>query len=132
MAIQRGTAPISIYRGDSYRTQYTLTDIDDATGITTPVDISNFDITGQVRFTPDSDQIWFTLPIVKTDSVNGVFEWVLTEAESKALLPPGATTPNTAVYDIQLRIPDADPNNVRVLTFLQGSFSVQTDVTRIS
>lgn len=132
MAIQRGNAPITIYRGDSYRTQYTLTDVDDATGITTPVDISSFEINGQVRFTPDSDQIWFTLPITKTDPINGVFEWVLTETESKALLPPGATTPNTAVYDIQLRIPDANPDNVRVLTFLQGTFSVQTDVTRLS
>lgn len=130
MAIQRATAPISIYRGDSYTVQYALTDIDEQTGASTPVDISNFNITGQVRFTPDADTIWFTFPIVKTDPVNGIFEWVLTETDSKALLPPGATTPSTAVYDIQLRIPDADPNNVRVLTFLQGSFSVITDVTR--
>lgn len=130
MAIQRAEAPISIYRGDSYTIQYKLTDINEQTGASTPVDISNFDITGQVRFTPDSDNIWFTMPIVKTDPINGLFEWTLTEAESKSLLPPGATTPNSAVYDIQLRIPDADPDKVRVLTFLRGTFSVTTDVTR--
>lgn len=130
MAIQRGVSPINVYRGDAYTWQYTLTDIDDNTGIRTPIDITNFELVGQVRYTPDNDNIWFTLPITKTDAVNGVFEWTLTETASQNLLPVGATTPSTAVYDIQLRVPNVDPNLVTVLTFLTGTFAVTTDVSR--
>lgn len=130
MAIQRGISNIEIYRGDSYTYQYTVIDVDDNTGIETPVDLTNFEITGQVRYTPNDSTIWFTLPIVKSDSLNGIFEWALTETESASLLPPGAETPSTALYDIQLRLPNVDPDKVQVLTFLKGSFSVSTDVTR--
>ncbi|AGG58283.1 hypothetical protein VPDG_00122 [Vibrio phage henriette 12B8] len=130
MTIQRGTSPINVYRGDAYTWQYQMVDVDDDSGIRTVIDITNFDITGQVRYTADNDTVWFTLPIVKSDPVNGIFEWTLTETASKNLLPPGATTPSSAVYDIQLRIPNADPNLVRVLTFLTGTFAVSTDVTR--
>lgn len=130
MAIQRASSPINVYRGDAYTWRYTLEDVDESIGQSTPIDISSFEITAQVRYTPDADAVWFTIPINKTDPTNGVFEWTLTEAASKALLPPSATTPSTAVYDMQLRIPNADPDLVEVITFLTGSFSVTTDVTR--
>lgn len=130
MAITRATNPINIYRGDSYITQYSMIDVDEASGFETPIDITDFEITGQVRFRPDEPTIWFTLPIVKTDPTNGIFEWTLTESESANLLPVGATTPSSAVYDIQIRIPNADPDKVRVFTFLTGTFSVTTDITR--
>lgn len=130
MAIQRGVSPIKIYRGDAYKWQYRLVDFNEDTEVRRPIDITNMDITAQARYTADNPQIWFTFPIVKTDPTNGVFEWKLTKAASEALLPVGSNSPSNAVYDIQLVVPNADPDLVQVLTFLTGSFTVTTDVTR--
>ncbi|MCG6410397.1 phage baseplate upper protein [Vibrio fluvialis] len=123
MAIDRAQHDIQIYRGDTPKYRYKLTDIDE-NGVEKPIDITGYQIDAHVRYSPDSHEIWFTLPIVKTDPLNGVFEWQITKEASQQLLEPGAITPDTAVYDIQITLGD------NVYTFLFGSFSVIRDITR--
>ncbi|MGL4843859.1 MAG: hypothetical protein ACRC2Y_04470 [Aeromonas veronii] len=123
--IQRAQYDISIYRGDTPKYRYQLTDVNDETGEESIIDITNHTISGQVRYSADSSEVWFTFPITKTDPKKGIFEWALTKKASEELLPAGSYEPDTAVYDMQIEI------NGSVFTFLYGSFSVTRDITRV-
>ncbi len=125
MKIERGESPISIYRGDTATYRYQLTDINEETGDETPIDITNATIKGQVRYSPDSSDVWFELPITKHDAKNGWFKWSITKQQSEDLLPVGSFEPDTAMYDIQIEL------NGAVFTFLYGSFVVTRDITRV-
>ncbi|MFM1687952.1 hypothetical protein ACJ7VZ_05430 [Aeromonas salmonicida] len=114
-----------IYRGDTQKWTMQLKDVNDATGVETEVDITNFTITGQCRYSADSSDILFTLPIVKTDPKKGIIEIIVTKQQSEMLLPVGSTQSSESVYDIQLNI------GTSVWTFLSGSMSVVRDITRI-
>ncbi|MGL4843969.1 MAG: hypothetical protein ACRC2Y_05035 [Aeromonas veronii] len=120
---QRAQHDISIYRGDTPTYRYQVIDVDEE-GKETIVDLTSYNLTGQVRYSPDSSEVWFRFPITKTDPKNGIFEWSLTKQASEDLLPVGSYEPDTAVYDIQLEL------NGVVLTFLHGSFAVTRDITR--
>jgi hypothetical protein len=122
---QRAQDDISIYRGDTPKFRYQVIDVDDETGEETIADITSFNISGQVRYSPDSSEVWFTFPITKTDPKNGIFEWSLTKQASEELLPVGGYEPETAVYDMQMEV------NGSVFTFLHGAFSVTRDITRV-
>ncbi|MGF1787085.1 hypothetical protein L4D00_14920 [Photobacterium swingsii] len=125
MKIERGESPISIYRGDTATYRYQLTDENEETGEETVIDITDATIRGQVRYSPDSPEIWFELPIEKHDPKNGHFKWSITKEQSENLLPVGSFEPDTALYDIQIEL------NGAVFTFLYGSFVVTRDITRV-
>lgn len=125
MKIERGESPITIYRGDTATYRYQLTDVNDETGEEVPIDITNAVISGQVRYSPDSSDVWFELPIEKHDPKLGHFKWTITEQASQDLLPVGSFEPDTATYDIQIKLNNA------VFTFLYGSFVVTRDITRV-
>lgn len=124
MTIQRAVHDISIYRGDTPKYIYQLLEVDSTTGEEVPVNISAHTITGQVRRNADSDEVWFTFPIVKEDVANGKFSWKVTKELSEALLPIGSSLPDTAFYDIQMEV------SGDVFTFLTGAFKVSRDITR--
>ncbi|KFA97562.1 hypothetical protein [Vibrio sp. ER1A] len=124
MSIQRAQYDVSIYRGDTPTFKYQLIDVDDQTGEETPVDITDHTITAQVRYSPDSTEVWFTFPIVKVDAANGVFKWSMTKELSEEILPVGSFEPDTAVYDMQIE------RDGSVFTFMYGAFKVTRDITR--
>lgn len=123
--IKRAKYDISVYRGDTPKYRYQLTDVNDETGEETVIDITSFNIKGQVRYSADSQEVWFEFPINKTDPKKGIFEWSLTKQASEGLLPPGSFEPDTAVYDMQIEM------NGAVFTFMYGSFKVTRDITRV-
>ncbi|ELA9841212.1 hypothetical protein V4F87_003254 [Vibrio parahaemolyticus] len=124
MSIKRAQYDISIYRGDTPTFRYQMIDVNDETGEETVVDITNHEISAQVRYSPDSSEVWFEFPIRKTDPTNGIFEWKLTKEASEGLLQVGSFEPDTAVYDMQISI------NGSVFTFMYGNFKVTRDITR--
>lgn len=124
MSIQRATYDIEIYRGDTPKFNYQLLSVNQETGEEAPVDITHHTITAQVRRNTESNDIWFTLPIVKTNAVQGRFSWQLLKEDSENLLPVGTTDSDNAIYDIQVEV----DNNV--FTFMRGSFKVTRDITR--
>lgn len=125
MTIQRAQHDIEIYRGDTPKFTYQLAHVNNDTGEELPVDISLLDITAQVRRNMDDTAIWYSFPIKKVDTANGIFSWQITKEDSENLLPPNSTGTNTAVYDIQLSVDGSD-----VYTFMHGQFSVVRDITR--
>ncbi|WP_347368035.1 hypothetical protein [Vibrio vulnificus] len=125
MSIQRAQQDINILRGDTYTFRYQLIDVNEETGVETPVNITDHKINGQVRYSPDSSDVWYTFPITKPDAAKGVFQWTLNKADSENLLPVGSFEPDTAFYDIQIEINNA------VFTFMHGNFKVSRDITRV-
>ncbi|EKD9324333.1 hypothetical protein OS347_000758 [Vibrio vulnificus] len=123
--IQRAIYDIAIYRGDTPIYTFGLTDKNEETGEEVPVDITNHTIKGQVRYTPDSSEVWFEFPIVKTDPTNGIFKFAVTKEMSEQLLPAGSIEPDTAEYDMQIEL------NNSVFTFMHGKFRVTRDITRV-
>lgn len=124
MSIKRAVEDIQIYRGDTPTHWYQIMEVNDETDEETPLDINRHTITAQVRYSPESIDTWFTLPIEKVDPDKGIFQWRLTKAQSEELLPVGSGLPNTAVYDMQIEIEGS------VFTFMVGKFSVTYDITR--
>ncbi|KJR15229.1 hypothetical protein [Vibrio parahaemolyticus] len=124
MSIQRASYDIEIYRGDTPKFNYQLISVNQETGEETPVNITHHTITGQARRNSESSEVWFTLPIVKTDVTKGMFAWQLTKSDSENLLPVGASESDSAIYDIQVEV------NNNVFTFMRGSFKVTRDITR--
>ncbi|WP_028022245.1 immunoglobulin domain-containing family protein [Enterovibrio calviensis] len=122
--IQRANHDIEIYRGDTPKFTYQLVQMNVDTGEEEPVSLAAYTITAQVRRGADSAEVWYQLPIEKTDSTNGVFSWQLTKADSENLLLPASPLSDSAVYDIQLE------TNGAVFTFIAGTFKVLRDTTR--
>lgn len=120
----RAKIDIFIYRGDTAEFSYQVIDVNDDTGEEVIADISSFNITGQARYSSDSDEVWHNFDIVKKDPKNGIFSWSLTKQQSEELLPVGGFEPSSGVYDIQMEV------NEKVYTFVYGSFAVSRDVTR--
>ncbi|HGY0993977.1 hypothetical protein [Aeromonas salmonicida] len=113
-----------IYRGDTPKWTIQLKDVNDETGVESEVDITNFTITGQCRYSADSSDILFNLPIVKKDPKKGIIEIVITKQQSEMLLPVGSTQSSESVYDIQMTV------GTSVWTFLSGGMSIIRDITR--
>ena len=124
MSIQRASYDIEIYRGDTPKFNYQLLSVDPETGAETPVDITHHNITAQVRRNSESSDVWFTLPIIKTEVTQGKFSWQITKGDSESMLPAGSTDSDSAIYDIQIEV------NGSVFTFMRGAFKVTRDVTR--
>ncbi|WP_068871991.1 hypothetical protein [Edwardsiella tarda] len=120
--IKRAQHNITVYRGDTPTFRYTLTDQRED-GSEVAVDLTNYTITGQVRYSPDGD-VWFQLPITKTDAAKGIFEIKFTKQLSETLLPAGGVGPDNAPYDLQIE------NNGAVFTFMVGNFTITRDITR--
>lgn len=119
--IKRAQYNITIYRGDTPTYKLTLVDQQED-GREVPVDLTHYNVTGQVRYSPDGD-VWFNLPITKKDPVNGVVEIKFTKQLSDSLLPPGSGGADNAPYDVQIERDGA------VFTFLTGKFSITRDIT---
>lgn len=124
MAITRGVYNISHYRGDAYIMQWTILDLNEDTGVSTPVDITDMVVSMDIRATADSTSVIFTPTLEKTDPTNGIFQWRITPAISDQLQV------TTGVYDIQLTVPNVDPTLTQILTIITGSWAVVQDVTR--
>lgn len=124
MAITRGIYNIEMYRGDNPVYQFVMTDRNEETGVVSPIDISQFELQGQIRPSATSLTILLEIPIVVTDAPNGIFQFQLTAEEATDL------TFVTGVYDLQLRMTGATPAEDQVLTFITGTFSLTEEVTR--
>lgn len=124
MSIQRANADLTVYRGDTEIYGLQVIDVDENTGVETPIDITEATIKGQVRYSSDSD-IWFELPITKLDPTNGICEIRFTADFSASLLPVGSIEPDTAIYDVQIE------RAGEVFTFLYGKFTITRDITRV-
>lgn len=124
MSIQRALYDISVYRGDTPTFKYQILDINDETGEETPVDITRHTIKAQVRYSTESPEVWFELPIVKSDPTNGVFKWTVTKEISEDLVPVGSGVVNQAIYDMQIELEGS------VFTFAYGKFTVNHDITK--
>ncbi|MCU8498505.1 hypothetical protein M2G70_07480 [Vibrio vulnificus] len=124
MSIQRANYDIEIYRGDTPKFKYQLLSVNADTGEETPVDITHHNITAQVRRNSESSDVWFTLPIVKDDLLNGKFSWQVSKTDSESMLPVASTDSDNAIYDIQIEVDGS------VFTFMRGAFKVTRDITR--
>lgn len=122
MAIKRGVQNLVHYAGDAYTIQFTILDINEDTDVITPIDITNLDLLMQIRVS-SSGTLIYQPEFTKTDPVNGIFIWKITPEVSEQLNKNG-------VYDIQLSTQAVDPQDVQTITFLTGSFSVVSDVSR--
>lgn len=104
--------PITVYRGDTYTHHVTLTD-----GDGTPIDITGYTYTAQLRASPESPDVLADA----TTSVNGPTGevWVTIDAAVTATLHPGRRR-----WDLQ-----QDDDGV-ITTILAGPADVVGDVTR--
>jgi hypothetical protein len=106
-----GTFPLLLYRGDTYRWQFTLwTDA----GKTQPADLTGVVVKAEVRAAPGGALLaalacTVTLPNIITADLT---------ATASATLPP------TGAWDMQLTYPDG-----HVATVLAGAVTVAPDVT---
>ncbi|HHG3075766.1 TPA: hypothetical protein ACPVXB_001024 [Vibrio parahaemolyticus] len=125
MTIKRAKYDFEIYRGDTPTYLFKLIDVNEETGEEVPIDITEHNIKGQVRYSPDSLDTWFEFPLEKIDPKNGTFKLAITKETSESLLPVGSLEPDTAVYDMQIEI------NNSVFTFMYGSFRITRDITRV-
>lgn len=123
--IQRAKHDLSIYRGDTSKHTFQLTDIQED-GSELPVDVTSFYITAQIRKREDDPEIWCNLPIIKDDPMNGIFSFTFTKEVSEGLLDPYLGGSSTGVWDLQLE--DTQQN---VFTPLVGTVQIVKDVSRI-
>jgi hypothetical protein len=109
-----GNYPLDIYRGDTYRWQFTLWS--DA-GKTQPVDLTGVTARSQIRDKP-AGKLVSTIDCAIT--MPNVILATLT-ADECAKLPSSSTT---CAWDLQLTWPNTD-----ITTVLAGPVTVTTDVT---
>lgn len=109
-----GTYPLQIYRGDSYRWQFTC--YDDAAQ-TLPSDLTGVTVASQVRDKPGGSLI---CSLACTVTMPNVINTYLAPADSASL-------PNSAAWDLQLTYASGD-----VTTLLAGPVNVTADVTDLA
>jgi hypothetical protein len=107
-----GNYPLDIYRGDTYRWQFTLwSDVDK----TQPVDLTDVTARSQIRDKP-AGKLLATIDCAITQP--NVILATLTADECAKL------TGSTCAWDLQLTWPNTD-----ITTLLAGAVAVTTDVT---
>lgn len=106
---------LTIDKGSSFRATVTVFDLQNQ-----PIDLSSYDINGQIRKNYVSDEILLSFQTFKdTDAVDGVFEISLS-ASATASVNSGSY-----VYDIQIQ------DNLNVFRVLEGSVKITPRVTRV-
>lgn len=124
MATQ-GTYSLEVYRGDSKVWRIRVTDYDKATDTTTPTDLTDIQITGQMRGAANDYDVWMDLNIVKDAPKDGRFSIIMSADETAALSDPyDPSALYSGVYDIQFK------KGAEVWTPIVGSVTVTGDVTR--
>lgn len=122
-----GDTSIRVRRGDTGVWRYVMEEVDDFGQVTGPVDITNFNFKGKVKWNQTTD--WFEFPITKDNALQGRWSWKLTRAASEALLPVGTPPPDSASYEVQIEFVDSDGAE-QVATILAGTFTVVRDLVR--
>ncbi|MGY3913622.1 hypothetical protein ACW5XW_23820 [Aeromonas piscicola] len=120
---------LDIYRGDSKRIQMTFVNVDDQTGVTTPVDLTNLTVKLQARYAANDLGAIFELPWTTINAKQGLGYFNLTKTLSESLAAPyGPDVGKTnGVYDIQLWSKlDAQAS----FTPIYGNWVVRQDITR--
>ncbi|HDN9017632.1 TPA: hypothetical protein P2I01_004566 [Aeromonas salmonicida] len=120
---------LDIYRGDSKRIQMTFVNVDDVTGVTTPVDLTNLTVKLQARYAANDLGIAFELPWVTLNAKAGQGYFNLTKTIAESLAAPYSpdVSKTSGVYDIQLwSKTDAQAS----FTPIFGNFVIRQDVTR--
>lgn len=108
-----GSYSLQVYRGDSYRWQFTLYD---DVAQSTPSDLTDVFVASQIRDKPGGTLICSLACEVTAPNIVLVY---LAPADSEKL-------PSSAVWDLQLRYPSGD-----VSTVLAGAVNVTADVTSL-
>ncbi|HHW4399887.1 TPA: hypothetical protein ACUNCG_000427 [Aeromonas hydrophila] len=126
--INQGTYNFDVYRGDSSVYELHFTNTDNVTGDKSPVDLSYFEITAQVRYTADQDSVWINLNPVVIDAKKGILRIILTSGTTANALPPqDPLAPASGVWDLQF----TDKQDAqKVFSPIVGTFKVRKDVTR--
>lgn len=109
-----GTYPLQLYRGDTYRWQFTC--FDDVAQ-TMPSDLTGATVNSQIRDKPGGSYICV---LACTVTLPNIINMVLAAADSASL-------PNSAAWDLQLTYASGD-----VATLLAGPVNVTADVTNLS
>lgn len=111
-----------IKRGDTYNTQFLITDDEDRA-----VDLTGFTITGDARENTRSAKL-FALPITILDQTvpdnQGWVEILLSDTFTNSLGSAGR--PTSFKYDVQVEY----PSNGGTFTIIEGKFEVFDDYTR--
>lgn len=124
MAIVRGNSSLTHYRGDTYTIQFTVLDYDEQTDITTPFDLTGFELAMSIKANALEQQTIVKPTLDIFDPTNGRFRWVITKPVSDQI-----GTQN-GVYDIELIRRGATSDEDQFVTFLTGTWIVTQDVTR--
>lgn len=109
-----GSYPLALYRGDSYRWQFTL--YDDAYQ-TQPSNLTGASVSSQIRDKPGGDYICALACTVALPNVVNAY----LDAADCALLP------NSAAWDLQITYGSGD-----VTTVLAGPVNITADVTDLA
>lgn len=126
--INQGTYNFDVYRGDSSVYEMHFTNTDNVTAEKSPVDLSYFEITAQVRYTADQDSVWINLNPVVVDAKKGILRIILTSGTTANALPPqDPLAPSGGIWDLQFQ-DKQDPQ--KVFSPIVGTFKVRKDVTR--
>lgn len=126
--IKQGVYDFDIYRGDSSVYRMIFKNIDNSTGVESPLDLSKFNIIAQVRYTADQDSVWINLDPQVVDAAGGVLQIWLTSGVTAASVPPSdPMAPTAGVWDLQFQLITDEQN---VFTPIVGTFRVRKDVTR--
>jgi len=105
------TYPLALYRGDTYRRQFTVWA--DA-GKTQPADLTGVTVTAEVRAGTGATPVY---PLALTVTLPNLIDLEISAAESAGL-------PASAKWDLQLTYPSGD-----VQTIVRGGVSVTGDIT---
>jgi hypothetical protein len=107
---------LSLYRGDDFGPQEFIWEQPAGT----PVDITGYTITAQIRASQDATDILASFACTITDAPAGKWTIALTDAQT-------TTLPSSAYWDLQLTSPGGVTR-----TFAAGRVKVTRDVTRPS
>lgn len=109
---------LNVGQGETFRILVTVSD----SGVDSPLDLTNYSITGQVRENYTTDDIAVSFSAIKmTPNASGSFILALTESQTSTL------NQRRYVYDVLLSSGSVTPTVRRIL---EGPFTVRPAVTR--
>ena len=128
MAGQTAKVNYEVRRGDTTSFDHRLTIGADLQS-SAPIDLTGWELKGQVKYDIDEPATWVDLPIVIYDAADGRFRIYFNATESSTLIAIGSPDSTIGAYDIQLR--EIGNEDATTQTIMSGTFSVIQDVTRI-
>ena len=119
-----------VRRGDTTSFEHRLT-IGTTQADALPVDLTGWELAGQVKYNPDDVSSWVDLTTYLTihDPTDGRWRIAFTATQAATLIPIGSTDSTSAEYDIQLRKIGFEETTTQTLQ--TGRFNVLSDITRV-